>query len=528
MSNQEHKAFIEKRIESWINDWCLFAREAMEIELDAEQESILRAVQNGKRISVASGTARGKDFIAAVAAICFLYLTPAETKNGQPESTKVALTAPTERQCKNIMMPEIARIYYKLKANGIAPNGARLTSFDIRTNSEDWFLTAFKADEHTHEAWSGFHAVNTMFVITEASGISETVFNAIEGNLQGNSRILLVFNNNTGTGYAANTQKSARWERFRLDSLSAPNVQQKKIVIPGQVDYEWVKDKVQAWCVRLTAGELPDDIEGDFEFEGEWYRPNDLFRVKVRGLAPKVSSDVLVPVEWIELANKRWKAFAEQKFEITKPLRLGVDIAGMGRDNSCLVYRFGDFVKGFDMIQSGGAANHMQVAGRVKTILEQNSNSFHGRLAQAFIDTIGEGAGVYSRLVEQNVQRVYSCKFSEAAVNVSGVSLKDYTGQYEFVNMRAYLYWAIRDWLNPANKSEAMLPADVELLQELTETKWEFQSSGKIKIESKDDIKKRLKRSPDKADALANTFWPIADIDVAANAKRKNVGRYFF
>ena len=49
-------------------------------------------------------------------------------------------------------------------------------------------------DENNTEAWSGFHAVNTMFVVTEASGLSEAVFNAIEGNLQGNSRLLLVFN----------------------------------------------------------------------------------------------------------------------------------------------------------------------------------------------------------------------------------------------------------------------------------------------------------------------------------------------
>ena len=73
----------------------------------------------------------------------------------------------------------------------------RLNAYDIRTDSDEWFLTGFKADENNHEAWSGFHAVNTMFVITEASGISDNTFEAIEGNLQGNSRVLLVFNPNT-------------------------------------------------------------------------------------------------------------------------------------------------------------------------------------------------------------------------------------------------------------------------------------------------------------------------------------------
>jgi hypothetical protein len=74
--------------------------------------------------------------------------------------------------------------------------------------------------------------------------------------------------------------------------------------------------------------------------------------------------------------------------------------------------------------------------------------------------------------------------------------------------MKAYVYWAMRDWLNPFNKNGACLPPDPELAQELTETKWKFMSNGKIQIESKEELKKRLKRSPDKADSLALTFYP--------------------
>ena len=104
-------------------------------------------------------------------------------------------------------------------------------SHKIRTENEEWFLTGFKADEHNHEAWSGFHAVHTMFVVTEATGIGDDTFSAIEGNLQGDSRILLVFNPNTPVGYAARSQKGDRWEKFQLNSLTAPNVKEKRIVI---------------------------------------------------------------------------------------------------------------------------------------------------------------------------------------------------------------------------------------------------------------------------------------------------------
>ena len=242
----------EARMKVWLSDWCKFAREALRVNLDPEQEAILRSVQHNSRTSVASGTARGKDFVTAVAAVCFMYLTPKfDRRTGELiANTKVALTAPTDRQVKNIMMPEISRLFNRARRNAIFLPG-RLNAYDIRTEYEEWFLTGFKADEHNHEAWTGFHAVNTMFAITEASGIADETFDAIEGNLQGNSRIILVFNPNKTTGYAAKSQKSDRWSRFTLNSLTAPNVLQKKAIIPGQVDYEWILDKVKTWCTPI-------------------------------------------------------------------------------------------------------------------------------------------------------------------------------------------------------------------------------------------------------------------------------------
>jgi hypothetical protein len=511
---QAHEEDKYSVYDDWVNDWCLFAEEVLKVSLDAEQQAILKSVQCNKMTTVASGTARGKDFVSAVAAVCFLYLTPKWNDKGElVENTKVAMTAPTDRQVANIMLPEISRLFNRAK---FLPG--RITGYDIRTDDKEWFLTGFKADEHNHEAWSGFHAANTMFVVTEASGISESVFNAIEGNLQGNSRILIVFNPNVPTGYAASSQKSPRWHKFRLDSLNAPNVLNKNTAIPGQVDYEWVADKVKTWCQVIPESDFIEE-EGDFLWEGLYYRPNDLFRVKVRGMFPKVASDVLIPLYWIEAAQKRYKEQKANGWRIEKPLRLGADIAGKGRDSSAFCPRYGNLVEPFEMIHSGGSANHMQVAGKIKTMLKEGSNPDKLLHAQAFIDTIGEGAGVFSRLKEQN-ERVFSVKYSEAA-EYNGNILKDITGQYEFLNMRAWLMWAVRDWLNPVNKTGAMLPPDDELTEEMTETKWEFMSNGKIKIEPKDDIKARLKRSPDRFDALAMTFYPVQDID-AAHVLRKH------
>lgn len=498
-----------KLFEAWRTDWNKFIKDALGVNLDADQRAIVAAVQHNKMVSVASGTARGKDFVAACAALCFLYLTPRWGRNKRGgielrENTKVALTAPTDRQVHNIMMPEIARLFNRAKQRGVTLPG-RLTSSDIRTGDKEWFLTGFKADEHNHEAWSGFHAVNTMFVVTEATGISDDTFNAIEGNLQSNSRLLLVFNPNTPVGYAARSQAGDRWTKFRLSNLNAPNVVGRATVIPGQVDYDWVADKLAQWCVKIRPEEMREELD-DFKFEGQCYRPDDLFRKKVLGKFPKVSDDVLIPQQWVELAHERWRQAGGREPIQTAPRVLGVDVAGMGRDSTCFCMRHGCWVAPLMMHNSGGNAEHMKIAGQIISERRKQPDLF------VCIDTIGEGAGVYSRCLEfenGGERKVISCKFSEGAKDRGGRELTDATGQYRFLNMRAYLFWAVRDWLNPKNNTGAMLPHDAGLDEEITEIRWAFKSDGRIAIEPKEDIKKRIGRSPDRFDALANTFYPI-------------------
>ena len=204
------------RMLAWKKDWNKFAYEVLGARMDKEQRDILDSVQHNRMTAVASGTARGKDYVSAVACVCFLYLTPKFKGSKLVENTKVAMTAPTDRQVKNIMVPEVRRL---IKKAGFLPG--YLSGHDIRTEWEEWYLTGFKASSDNTEAWSGFHAVHTMFAITEASGISEMTYNAIEGNLQGDSRLLLVFNPNTTAGYAARAMFSERFKHFRLDSLNA-------------------------------------------------------------------------------------------------------------------------------------------------------------------------------------------------------------------------------------------------------------------------------------------------------------------
>jgi len=462
-------------LSNYEGDWNKFAREGLGVRLDREQRRILESMQIHRRTSVRSGHAAGKDYVAAVGSLCFLYLNI---------PSKVINTAPTDRQVINIMMSEIGRIYRNSKVN----LGGDLWTHRITFSEDsDWFLLGFKTKDKKPEDWTGFHSPNLMVVVTEASGIDQITFEAIEGILTGNSRLVLIFNPNRTTGEAYQSTRSPLYKKFKMNCLNAVNVRAKKILIPGQVDWEWIDEKIRkpGWVMEISEGEANKNA-CDFKWEGKWYRPNDLFLVKVMGEFPRATEDTLIPLSWIELANDRWQDL-QGKGE--GALKLGVDVAGMGRDLTVFAFRRGEVI---ERLRVYSKQDHMVTVGKVKNELIAEEDS-------ALVDSLGEGAGVFSRLMELEVNAV-GVKASESAKG-----LTDLTEQRTFANMRAYLYWALRDALDPALGGELALPPLDELTQDLTEVHYSTRSNGEIIIEEKDKIKKRLGRSPDYGDAVANT-----------------------
>ena len=484
-------------IESWKADWNLFAHQALNCNLDPEQQSILTSVQYCRRTTVRSGHARGKDYIAAVASICFLFL---------KSPCKVINTAPTGRQVTSIMMAEISGLW----KGAMIPLGGELLTSKIRFDDPNWFLEGFKAADKDVESWTGYHSPHLMVVVTESSGLEDETFNAIEGLLTGDSRLLLVGNPNRNSGQFYQSFRDPAFSKYTLDCLDAPNVRAHKNLIPGQVDWDWVNDHVlkPGWTIAIAKEEYCED-EGDFEWEGRFYRPTDLFRSRVRGMQPKVDSDRLIPIQWVEAAQARWRLWKESGAYRTGSLRLGVDVAGMGADLSCFAPRWENVVTSLDITND---TDHMSLAGKVKNYL-----ALHG--GRAYVDSIGEGAGVHSRLREEGAGSV-SVKFSEGARNREGVPYKDKTGQRTFVNMRAYCYWALRDALDPQLGGKLCLPPDEELSQELAEMGYIVRGNGEYLLEPKDDIKARLGRSPDRADAIALTFYPRGRSGMVAEAAK--------
>ena len=131
----------------------------------------------------------------------------------------------------------------------------------------------------------------------------------------------------------------------------------------------------------------------------------------------------------------------------------------------------------------------MQTTGRVSGVLNRGG--------MAVVDVIGIGAGVVDRLREQG-KNVVGFNASERT------NRRDRSGELGFVNKRAAAWWNIREMLEI---EPLALPPDDKLIGDLTAPHWTVQSGGRIKVESKDEIRKRINRSTDDADAVIMAFW---------------------
>lgn len=179
---------------------------------------------------------------------------------------------------------------------------------------------------------------------------------------------------------------------------------------------------------------------------------------------------------------------AQKKSELADqsraPLIIGVDPARFGKDASAIIRRQGR--KAFGLVRFYNQ-DTMTLAGRCAVIIKAEKPD------AMFIDVGGLGAGVYDRLVELGYGDIVK------PVNFGGKPIDS----DRFYNKRSEMWGLMGDWIKEIPNQ---IPDDSGLISDLVTPQYSFTSDGRMKLESKDDMKKRLGRSPDVGDALALTF----------------------
>jgi hypothetical protein len=449
----------------WRQDPVLYVRQRFGIEPTAQQVQILQAIQpQGAKVSVRSGHGIGKSSSAA-----WIILWHLETH----DFGKIPCTAPSSHQLRDILWGELSKwrrhADTQSAALGVPPRFWISTLFRLVTDglydpsAKEWGAFARTARKENPEALQGFHAQHLLYVIDEASGVPEEIFEAAEGALSTpGARVLLLANPTRNSGTFAASHKHNRGEYTALHFRS----QDSPLVAPEYRE-------------RLVR---------------KWGEGSNVVRVRADGDFPNQEDDVLISLELTEPCLTR------ERVDGAGARILGVDIAAYGSDRTTLVLRHGSLVEHIAVYANQST---METVGKIVT------RAAEWRAETITIDVIGLGRGPADRLRE--VRREQGLPWTLVEVDVSRAAPAYRRGEPKPRRLRDWLWVEMARWLREdapvfAWTTPAERQACEDLAGELASVTYTIDSHGLIVIEDKDSMRKRLGHSPDLADALGCTF----------------------
>ena len=464
MSEKNKNSAWAAFIKRYRNDPAGFCKHVVGMDPLPWQREVMQAVANGeRRISVRSGHGVGKSSCAAILILWFLTTR---------YPCKCVTTAPTAAQLYDALFAEVKR-----RLKDLPPAVSRL--FDatsdriiLKSSPTEAFASFRTSSKERPEALAGIHSDNVLLVVDEGSGVPESVFESAAGSMSGHNAVTLLLGNPVranGFFYRTHTELSQDW---------------------------WTK-KVSCDDNPLVSNDFLRDMANRYGEESNQYR------VRVLGEFPQADEDTLIALNLLEAARDR-----DVEPSPVSSVVWGVDPARYGSDRSALAKRSGNYL--LEPPKTWRDKSTMELCGIIQA--EYESTPYMERPEEICVDSIGIGAGVVDRLIELDLPA--------RGINVAeSASLNQ-----KYVRLRDELWHRAREWFE---SKEVHIPDDEQLIQELAAPRFTFTSSGKIKIESKDEMRKRGVGfgSPDLADAFCLTF--ASNAVVAAHGTRYAWGRYY-
>jgi len=447
------------------DDPTYFATDVLGVDPWDKQIEILESIRDNRETYVASCHGAGKSFISADAALWFALA-------HYPSIT--ITTAPTDRQVKGILWKEIRLAHQRARRNGI-PLGGTLLQQELKWSDDHW-IWGFTAADWNPDRFQGFHEESILVIVDEACGVTQAIYDGIAGVLSSeNAKLLLIGNPTDPTGYFGRTFKPGKPGHISISAFDTPNFKAFGITEQDVSRGIW-KEKVTG-PLPYPALVTPQWVEDVYH---RWGPDNPLYVAKVLGKFPQESSDALIPLRHIQDARDR-----HITVDRSVQSQLGVDIARFGEDQSVIAHRKGPRVR---IEWVGHKLDTMRTTGEIIRVMRETE------AVVAKVDVVGIGSGVVDRLKEQG--------YTTAEVN-AGAAPRD---KERFANTRAEWYWALRERFE---SEDIDLEDEDELASQLAQIKYGIDSKGRIKIEKKEDAKKRGIPSPDKADAVMHAFADV-------------------
>lgn len=431
------------------------------------QDEILSLLVSHRRVSVRGPHGLGKTALASWAILWF-----AITRDMARIDWKCPTTASTWRQLENYLWPEIRKWSRFLNWEKIGREPFISNIEQLNTSLKLGFGTAFATASDSPENIEGAHADHLFYMMDESKTIPAETFDAIEGAFSGGGpetgMVALALSistpgNPSGRFYDIQTRRSGT-EDWKVRAVSL-----EEAIEAGRVSREWADNRGRQWGLESTV--FKNRVLGEFATDD------------VAGV---------IPLTWLNQAQERWVTKeAEQTLKDGGFTCIGVDVGYSGSDPSVIAVRYYDTI--IEM-RKQTEKDTMRLSGVALGIIQ--SQGFNGYAA---VDVVGVGAGTVDRLREQGVD-VWAFHANEGTEQV------DISGELGFANQRSAAWWTLRELLDPANDFNIALPEDDALTGELTSPRWWITSTGRIQVERKEQVRKRIGRSTDYADAVVMAF----------------------
>ncbi|HEX7644843.1 MAG TPA: hypothetical protein VF472_21795 [Burkholderiaceae bacterium] len=424
-----------------------FAEEALGAEPDVWQWEASKLLVKRRKLSVRSGHGVGKSTFMAW---CILWFCTCHFP------CKVPATAPTGHQLDDVLWAELAK-WHRILSERMPALGGEFEwsagSFKLKSNPSESFAVARTSRPEKPEALQGFHSENILFLIDEASGVADNVFEVAEGALS------------TEGAYVVMAANPTRQSGYFFDSHHKMRADWAALHVNGET------------CSRVSRAYVDSMAK-------KYGTQSAIYKVRVKGDFA-AAADGVIPLELCEAAKIRDVALKDKA-----PIIWGLDVARFGDDSTALAKRQGNHQ--IEKTREWYGKDTMQTAGLI--MAEWNATPMHARPASINVDVIGIGAGVVDRLAEQGLP-VYGVNVAEAAASN--------IGETSYARLRDELWFKGREWLAAL---DCKLLDDDDLIGELTTPKYSILSNGDIKVESKQELKARGVKSPNLADAWLLTF----------------------
>lgn len=447
----------------WRRDPVSWAHDRLGVELWSKQREILESVRDHRMTAVHSCHGVGKSFSAALTVAWWLSVHP-------PNKAFVVTTAPTEPQVKAILWREINRMH-------------RAGNLLGRTNLKEWYINGAqvgigrKPSDHNPDAFQGIHDPYVLVVIDEACGVDASIWNAASSLITGEDcRILAIGNpDDPQSEFAAVCGPSSGWNKIHISAFHSPNFTGEKVsaqLAKQLVTKTWVDERTAAWGTGTP-----------------------LYTSKVEGNFSEDSANGLINLSWL-------RACRELGMIPGMPVEAGIDV-GAGGDRTVIRERRG---------MKAGREDVFVDADPLKTVNRLVDRIIEWGIQKVKVDSIGVGhhlVGTLRAMSKRYTQKVDGvAKVHDALVQGVNFGEKPMNPLHEarFLNVRAETWWEIGREYSRKGLWD-LSNVDDEVFDELIAPGYEIlDAGGKIKIEKKDDVIKRLKRSPDRADALLLAF----------------------